>query len=302
MKFEKRHATAIVIGIVILLIDLFFFIGTPWLIPLIAVAITFGWSQFWIDFFVNLQRQKNMEARFPDFVRYLVGAIRSGMPVSKAIIHVASTDFGDLSPYVRKLANQVEWSIPVHKALKTFAKDTDNAVIKRAIATVIEAEQAGGNIEDVLESVTQSVIDIKKIRERRRASIHSQTVQSYVIFIVFLIIMVVVQNLVTPYVSNITGSAVDQFGGEQESIIRPVSGGLNEKVSIDFSSASTFAKTLSEWFMSLRGVLLMIGLLQGLFTGMVIGKLAEGQIYPGLKHSLILMTMAFFVITLSQGI
>ena len=34
---------------------------------------------------------------------------------------------------------------------------------------------------------------------------------------------------------------------------------------------------------------------------MVIGKLSEGEVSAGLKHSLILMAAAFFIISLAQG-
>ena len=298
MKTERRHIAGIALGLVLFFIDALFFFKSAWFIPLIVISVTVGWSQYWIDFFVELQRQKNLESRFPDFVRYLVGAIRSGMPISKAIAHVSKTDFGDLTPYVKKLANQVECSIPIHKALLIFAYDTKNAVIKRAIATVIEAEQAGGNIEDVLETVTLSVIDIKKIKDRRKASIHSQVIQSYVIFIVFLVIMIVVQNLVVPYVSSL-GAPV--AGSATEGIINPIGVSI-EKVQLDYSSFPGFISSLIDWFVSLRGIFLMISLIQGFFTGLVIGKLAEGQVFPGLKHSLILMTIAFFVISLAQAV
>lgn len=298
MALKKSYLIAILIGVVVFIIDIFVFYGTAWFIPLIVVAVTIAWSQYWIDFFINLQKQRDIEAKFPNFVRYLAGAIRSGMPVSRAIIYVAKTDFGDLSPYVRKLANQIEWSIPVHKALTIFAKQTKNAVIKRAVATVIEAEQAGGNIEDVLESVTHSVIEIKKMRQRRKASIHSQIIQSYVIFCVFLIVMIVVQNMVVPYVMSI---GEETTGGFEEELVSPI-GGVTERVYLDFSSVSGLVDSIVAWFVSLRGVFLMIALIQGFFTGVVIGKLAEGQLKPGLKHSLILMTLAFFVITLAQGV
>ena len=298
MAFDRSYIAVIGICIIVLIVDFFMFYGTIWFIPLIVVAITIGWSKYWIDFFVNIQRQKNIEARFPDFIRYLAGAIRSGMPVSKAIVYVAKTDFGDLTPYVRKLANQMEWSIPVHKALNTFANETRNTVIKRSIATIIEAEQAGGNLEDVLESVTQSVIEIKKMKQRRKASIHSQVIQSYVIFVVFLVVMIVVQNMVVPYVVSMGQMEVR---GAEEGIISPL-GGIVETIKFDFSSFAAFSRTTGAWFVSLRGVFLMIALIQGFFTGVVIGKLAEGEMKPGLKHSLILMTLAFFVVTLSQGV
>ncbi|MBD3313402.1 hypothetical protein GF345_03085 [Candidatus Woesearchaeota archaeon] len=300
LKTERRHIISIILGVVLLFIDILFFFETAWFIPLIVIAVTVGWSQYWIDFFVEMQRQKNLEVRFPDFVRYLVGAIKSGMPMSKAVLHVSKTDFGALNPYIKKLANQIEWSIPLHKALMVFAYDTKNPVIKRAIATVIEAEQAGGNIEDVLETVTQSVIEIKKIKDRRKASIHSQVIQSYVIFGVFLIIMLIVQNLVVPYVSSL-GAPVGDTGDVTEGIINPL-GGIIEDVEFDYSSFLGFLGSAQAWFLSLGGIFLMIALIQGFFTGLVIGKLAEGKISPGFKHSLILMTAAFFIISLSQAL
>jgi hypothetical protein len=74
--FEKRHIGAIVIGILILIADFIFFLNTAWFIPLIAIAVTMGWSQFWIDFFVSNRKQKELESYFPEFVRNLVGAIK----------------------------------------------------------------------------------------------------------------------------------------------------------------------------------------------------------------------------------
>ena len=39
---------------------------------------------------------------------------------------------------------------------------------------------------------------------------------------------------------------------------------------------------------------------QGFFTGLVIGKLSEGTIKPGLKHSFILVTLALLINTGSK--
>ena len=51
-----------------------------------------------------------------------------------------------------------------------------------------------------------------------------------------------------------------------------------------------------------QGVFLMLSLIQALFAGLVLGKLAEGDMRSGVKHSLILMTISFFMITLAQGL
>lgn len=300
--FERRHIMGMLMGAVIIAVDFALFLRTAWFIPLIIIAVTMSWSQFWIDFFVNQRKQKELEALFPEFVRNLVGAIKSGMPVGKAIVHVAGTDYGSLTPFVVKLANQVEWSIPLHKALTNFANETKNGVIKRAIATVIEAETSGGNIEDVLETVTNSVIEIKKIKLTRKASIQSQLVQSYIIFIVFLGVMIVIQNLLIPYIAQIEEQNVEGAAeGAVASLGASALGGVLEPVKIQFTSIGGFIGSLGDYLTSIRGVFLMLALIQALFAGLVLGKLAEGDMRSGVKHSLILMTMAFFIITLAQG-
>jgi flagellar protein FlaJ len=194
----------------------------------------------------------------------------------------------------------VEWSIPIHKALHNFAKETKNEVIKRSISTVIEAEMSGGNIEDVLETVTNSVIEIKTIKLERKASIHSQLVQSYVIFLVFLGVMVIIQNMLIPYIANIEaqGAATDGAFAMPSS----ATGSALKTVEIDYSSISGFIISMSAWLSSIKGVFLMLAVIQAFFAGLVLGKLSEGDMISGLKHSLILMTVSFFIISLAQGI
>ncbi|MBI2142606.1 type II secretion system F family protein [Candidatus Woesearchaeota archaeon] len=194
LKFEARHRAALIVALTILIMDFYLFLGRILFVPLMAIVVTVAWLPYWADIFNENKKQKELEARFPEFVRNLTGAIKSGMPAASAVVHVAETDYGSLNTYVKKLANQIEWAIPFRKAFTNFGKETNNAVIKRAIATVIQAEQAGGNIEDVLSSITESLLQIKKIREERKASLHAQIMQSYVIFFVFLGVMIIIQT------------------------------------------------------------------------------------------------------------
>lgn len=295
VQFKKRHIVGIIIAVIILMYDFFFMYGERWFVPLIIISITIGWIQFWIDFFYFSYQRKEYEANFLDFVRNLVGAVKSGMPVSKAIIHVSrNSEYGSLHKLITKLSNQIEWAIPVRKALKTFANSTNNNIIKRAITTVIEAEEAGGNLEDVLESITLSLIEIKKIKDARKASIHGQIMQSYIIFFVFLGVMVVIQNVLVPYMTKMQGNDVAGVGNAAAKTLVISS-------AIDMSSIVSFISSVFAWFTTLHGIFLMLGLLQGLFAGLVIGKLSEGDLTVGVKHSVILMTIAFFIMSLAQG-
>jgi archaeal flagellar protein FlaJ len=306
VKFKNSYFVGIIIGIFVLIVDFSLFRETTTFVPLIIIALTIGWAMPWLDYFQEGLRRKEIETRFLDFVRNLAGAIKSGMPVSRSITHISKMDYGSLSPYVRKLGHQVEWAIPVHKAMLFFSNSTKSDIIRRAIATVIEAEQSGGNMEDVLTSITESLIEIKKIKEQRRASVHSQIVQSYIIFFIFIGVMLVVQNMLVPYLvggDSGDGSALFSSSGGSAlgGISAPSTGSsssLSLVVDIKFDSLGSFVRSLSKWFVSLRGVFVMLSLIQGFFAGIIIGKMAEGDLTNGLKHSLILMTVALFVMSM----
>src|SRR3989344_2862126 len=233
IKFHNKYFIGMGIAVVLLAIDLIVFYGSRLFIPLIIVALSLGWAQFWIDFFSEIKRQKEIEVKFLEFIRGLVGTVKSGIPVPNAILHVANEDYGSLSPYVRKLANQIEWGIPIHHALVNFSNDTDNSVIKRSVSIVIEADKAGGDISDVLESVSQSVFNIKRLKEERKASTHSQVVQGYIIFFIFIGIMLVLQLWLTPMLTTSLGGDGANLGGSLGSIGFMGGGGTGETVNLD---------------------------------------------------------------------
>lgn len=276
LKFRKAYFIGITLSIILLILDYFVFWGKRWFYPGIVVAITMGWMQFWFDFIREGKRQKEIELKFLEFVRNLVENVKSGIPLPKAILQVSGKDYGALNPYIKKLAYQTEWGIPVPDAFLTLARDTENYVIKRAVAIIIEAEKSGGDIGDVLMSVAGSLIDVKKMKQERRASVYSQIVQGYIVYFVFIGIMLALQLWLFPQLTNISGSlqiGLSGFGGL---------GGGGQVYNLD----KTFF------------ALIMI---QGFFAGIMIGKFSEGTLKQGLIHSLILITSSALIITTAKG-
>ncbi|MFA6088830.1 MAG: type II secretion system F family protein [Candidatus Woesearchaeota archaeon] len=291
-NFKQKYFLGIFAGIFVLLFDFIFLKKSIMFVPTIGISIVVMTSQMWLDYFAGIRREKELEEKFPEFVRNLVESIKSGLSVSKAIIHVSQINYGALTPHIRKLANQVTWAVPLHKALANFANGTENKMIKRAIATVIEAKESGGSLEEVLETITNSVVEIKKIKDKRRAEIFSQCMQSYFIFFVFLAVMVVIQNILMPYVGNLGQVSTGSMQGSA----------LEKSAELDFTSIPGFVMSVGAWFVSLNGIFVMVAVIQGLFAGLVMGKLSEGNIKYGFKHSFILVVLGFMIMTFSQGL
>ncbi|MDP6641834.1 MAG: type II secretion system F family protein [Candidatus Nanoarchaeia archaeon] len=277
IKFKKHYTIGIVIGLILVVFDVVYFLKSRWFLTFLIIAINIGWSQFWIDFFKENKRQKEIESRFLQFVRSLVGTVKSGISIPNSIIQIANEDYGPLTPYVKKLRNQIEWGIPIQEALINFGEDTNNPIINRAVSIVLEAERSGGEIGDVLDSVTSSVVNIKKMKEERKASVFSQIVQGYIVFFVFIVIMLVLQLYLFPQIQE-----VGSLGGLTGIDFAQGIVGEAEEVNLD----STFFSLI---------------LIQGFFAGIMIGKFSEGTIKQGVMHSLILMTSAALIITTAKG-
>jgi len=185
-----------------------------------------------------------------------------------------------LTPYINKLSNQISLGIPIKTAFETFARDLDSKTISRAVNIISESEKAGGQIEDILESVVKSVSQIETLRKERRAAMYTLVVQGYIIFLIFIVIMLIMEFKILPIATgfgDMSAGSEDILGGNIGGII---SGGGQT------SSASELAKPF-----------LWLLIVQSIFTGLVIGKLSEGSIKAGLKHSFILLVLSVLIDT-----
>jgi len=269
MELKKPHWAGMIAGIVVIIASLFF-IDTRFFFFMIGIGILSLAAPFVLAIIRETNIAAEKEDMFLEFSRNLVESIKTGTPISKSIINVRNKPYGVLSENIKKLANQISLGIPLSSALQTFSKDVKNKTISRALTLIGQAERSGGEIGGILESVTEAVSTSDKLKKERKAAISSLVVQGYIIFIVFIIIILVLQFQIVPMIVGISPAAgVLGIGG--------IGGG-----------APIEPEELANAFLYLL-------LIQGLFSGLAIGKLSEGNIKPGIKHSFILMFLAFLI-------
>jgi len=292
MALKKSHWIGIISAVVIIVISAgllyfgeslniaWFDLKTFYFVSGIAAVI--AGLPFFMNLLLEARREKSIDTMFLEFCRDLVEGVRAGTPISKSILNVRAKNYGSLDPYVDKLANQIGIGIPVKEALDTFARDVKSPVISRAISLIREAEVAGGKIESILESVSFSVSQIEKLKKERQAAIYNLAVQGYIIFLIFIAIMLVMEFKIIPITAGLG------IGGMSETGLGDlgIAGGLG--------GASTAAPVTPESF-SKPFLLLLIT--QGFFAGLIIGKISEGTIKAGLKHSFILVAISWLVST-----
>lgn len=274
MEIRKLHIIGLVVGISIIAIS-FLFIGTRAFFLVFGGGILIMAFPFVLTAINETKMENEKEEMFLEFTRNLVESVKTGTPISKSIINVKDKSYGILGENVKKLANQISMGIPISVALNIFAKDVRNKTVSRTLTLIGQAERAGGDIGEILESVAEAVSMSDKLKKERKAAISTLVIQGYIIFFVFMIIILIFQFQILPLVSGI--SSLDSGGVEGVGTGIGIGGG--EPISGE-ELASSFLYLL---------------LIQGFFTGLTIGELSEGSLKSGIQHSFTLMFFSFLV-------
>lgn len=275
MQLKRIHIYMLVLALVIIVLSTFLY-GTKFFFITIGLGIIIGSAPFVFSLIHESRMESEKEEMFLEFARNLVESVKTGTPVSKSIINVKNKPYGVLSEHIKKLANQIYLGIPLGIALQVFSKDVNNKTISRAITLIGQAEKSGGDIGQILESVAEAVNTSDKLKKERQAVISTLVVQGYIIFFIFIVIILVLQFKIIPMISGISlgvgeGASLAGVGTE----VLPQGGGIEQ---LEVSNAFFY-----------------LLLIQGFFSGLVIGELSEKSIKSGIKHSFILMLLAFIV-------
>lgn len=262
-----------------IIISSIFFITTDFYYFLLGTSVFIGGLPFFISIIMESKSEREKDEMFLEFARDLVEGVRAGTPISKSIANIRTKNYGNLNPHIRKLANQIALGIPIQTAFQTFARDTSSKTISRAITIISESEKAGGRIEAILESVAHSVAQSDKLKKERRAAMYTLVVQGYIIFLIFIVIMLVMQFKILPIAPSLN-MASEQIAKDPSS-----TGALS---SILPTGETATPEELARPFIWLLVV-------QGFFIGLVIGKLSEGRVMSGLKHSFVLVVISLWI-------
>jgi len=271
MEITKSTWISVGIGLGIMIFSLFL-MGTRFFFFLFGLGILLGVSPFVLSVMKDARIAAEKESMFLEFSRGLVESVKAGTPISKSIINMANKPYGVLSENISKLADQISLGIPLGRALDVFALDVNNKTISRSLVLIGQAEKAGGDIGQILKEVADAVSLSDRLKKERLASIHNLVVQGYIIFFVFIIIVLIMQFKIVPMVSGMSNL------------------GSIEGIGISISGTPVNPEEIS-------GAFLYLLLIQGFFTGLTIGQLAEDDAKAGIKHSFALMLMSFLIAT-----
>ena len=135
----------------------------------------------------KLSRISGIEKRLPDFLRDVAEAGRFGMTLPEAIIVASKGRYGPLTDEIKRMASQLEWGVPVTEALFLFRDRINTPLTRRVVSIIIKANEAGGNVADVLTMVSHDAKEAQLSEEQRRISMSTYLAVIYISFGVFLV-------------------------------------------------------------------------------------------------------------------
>ena len=272
---RKEFLIGIAAFLFLISIDFALFFKTRWFWSLLLLSFVLGGLPAYLMYLRENKRQKEVEVEFLEFIRALVESVKSGVPIPQSILNLRDRDFGALTNHVKKLAYQIEWGIPVKDGLNIFARDTDNKVIRRSVAIIIQAEESGGRMDDILGSVSDSVVSIERLKDERRSSTYSQIVQGYIVFFIFIGVMLMLEVKLMPMIQD---------------MIKGLTGGVSGAGFFEAGEDAVGSE------LNFKRIFLSLIVIQGVFAGLLIGKFSEGKIKYGVKHSFALVVIALLII------
>jgi flagellar protein FlaJ len=211
--------------------------------------------------YVDFRWRKSVDAQLPELFRSIVQAQETGMTLSQALEEAAKRDYGPLTCELRKMTVQISWGASFEEALSAFGKRVGTVLTQRTVPMIIEASRSGGHVEKVFDPMGKFIQSTLLLEKERKNQTRPYIAIIYIALFVFLFTLSI---LFKTFFTSVDGLSL-------------------------FSAPTTSTASLKMTFLHLA-------LVQGFFGGLVAGKMGEGSVTSGLKHSVLMMLMGYLAI------
>jgi flagellar protein FlaJ len=218
--------------------------------------------------FVDMRWRLSIDKNIPEFLRELSEAGRTGVTLTRALDLASKRRYGPLSSELERIVIKLSWGGNFEDSLKKFAERIETKLAKRTSILLTEINRSGGDIKDVLDTISRHIRELQSIEDERRSQLQTYVGIVYIAFFIFIFIDYILLKTFFAKIEALKESLSDV-------------GGL------------FLMKELS--YESIKTIMFHMSIMQGLFGGLIAGKMGEGALGAGLKHSLILIITAFLM-------
>jgi flagellar protein FlaJ len=217
--------------------------------------------------FKEERRVRLLEEALPNFFRDLAGMNDSGMTLPNAVHLVASSEYGTLTPHIRKLDNEMSWGVGFVEALYHFGAGLGTKLADRSVDLIAKASKAGGDVSEVLRAAAMDTFEVVNLATERR---NNMLIYMVIVLISFGVFLFVIAILVSTFLTTMaTAGAAATASGAGSQFIGNIDIAAYKRL---FSHAA---------------------MIQGFFSGLMAGQMGEGRAMAGLKYSSLMLFIAW---------
>lgn len=220
----------------------------------VAMGLILGLIAPALMFIFQDRRRNEIDNNLPRILEDISEGLQAGITLIESIEVAAKHEYGWISKELKTLVAQLSWGIPIEEALENFSKRIGTDMAKKTTALLLGAIRLGGDLRSVFSSTARFLRRMLDVKEDRNEQLRPYLSIIYVTLIVFLVTMLMLF------------SSLSTLYEIQSPMLR-------------------LAMTQGE----LKILLFDLAIAQALFGGLIASKLSAGTMYPGLKHSIIML-------------
>ena len=220
--------------------------------------------------YLDLRWQRGIDKNIPRLLREIAESGRTGMTLTRAIEVSAERDYGPLTPELKRVLAQISWGSSIEEAMRTFATRARTKLAQRVATLITEVARSGGDTQEIMEQVNRHIGELQSIDRERYAQMRPYAVVVYIAFGVFLFTDILLIRTFFTQIQELQNQVLQTSGG----------GGV-------FGGAGTADIAL------LKNILFHATIIEGVFGGLIAGKMSEARMGAGLKHTVLLLLITF---------
>ena len=227
-----------------------------------------------VDWIFNRWRGQIDDA-LPTFLSDVTGNAKTGFSLTRSLEMAADNDYGALTKELKRMRAQLSWGIPFEDVIRSELRRLDSRIARRTFGVLLEANRAGGKVEEMLEAIQHHTMELHQIEKEVRNNLRPFTMTTYIAVFIFLGIAII---LIDTFFAGLISANKAAAGGE-----------------IAFQGLSGI--NLGE----IKSAFLQIALVEAVIGGLGAGKLGEASFAAGIKHIVILVVATVLAFQLFVG-
>ena len=133
----------------------------------------------------------SIDDALPTFLSDITSNVKTGFSLTRSLEMAAENDYGPLSKELRRMKAQLSWGVPFEDVVRSELNRLDSRIARRTFGVLLEANRAGGKIEDMLEAIQRHTMDLHQIEREVRNALRPFMMTTYIAVFIFLGIAIV---------------------------------------------------------------------------------------------------------------